>query len=268
MKSSRALVSSRTHGFSIAEVLVGAVLLAVAMAGAAALLVSGTTTRTSTARNDQRQALIDNDIALIQERARLYTWCTGAARFTNDTCPGGIAPGSEDYYSVDYNDATELCWNPGGTPTPSFNANCNAFRNACVNGQIAAPLSTEITTNIPQTQLDTANLVRAVAVDDAQEHRLAITYTSTGADAQVIRRFVLVPPVAAWCPSRTADGQWNRCQGRVRFARGGDFRCWKCSWWQESWRSWRPPAPPPCAPAGRTSGSLPWPMNSPPGSSR
>jgi type II secretory pathway pseudopilin PulG len=213
MKRLILLPSQRPSGFSLAEVLVGAVLLAVSMVGAAALLVSGTVTRTSTTRNDQRQALIDNDIALIQERARLYTWCTGSARFTNATCPGPggigtIDPGSEDYYSVDYADATELCWSPpGGTSTP--NAACTAFRNACVGNpsatppsppQIAALLGNEITTNIPQTQLDDADLVRTVVVDDAQEHRLAITYTSTGADAQVIRRFVLVPPVAAWCP--------------------------------------------------------------------
>jgi Tfp pilus assembly protein PilV len=203
MKRSILLPSPRQTGFSIAEVLVGAVLLAVAIVGAAALLVSGTTTRNSTTRNDQRQALIDNDIALIQERARRYTWCDNRAdRFSGDPCPGpggtSIAPGNADYYSVDLNEATnEVCYPSQGTPS---NANCTAFRNACVAGQIAAPLRDEITTNIPQTQLDTAGITRTVAVDDADEHRLLITYTSALADAQVVRQLLLVPPVAAWCP--------------------------------------------------------------------
>jgi type II secretory pathway pseudopilin PulG len=201
MKIHITLASPKTHGFSIAEVLVGAALLAVAMVGAASLLVSGTTTRTSTTRNDQRQALIDNDIAQIQERARLYTWCTGSARFTDTNCPGNIAPGNEDYYSVDYNDATEQCWDRGGISPPPFNINCDAFHDACVNGAIAEPLRDHITTQLPQTQLDTVDLTRTVVVENASLHRLLITYTSTDADAQILRRLLLVPPVAAWCPA-------------------------------------------------------------------
>lgn len=182
------------NGFTLVEILVGSVIFAVATAGAAALIASGTLTRTATTRNDLRDARIDDDIARIQELARLYTRCQGLNKFTTTACqrttPAGttvdINPGNEDYYSVD---------------CTIGNANCASFRTACVNGTIAGSLSAEIAAQIPQAQLNAADLQRVVGTDDAAEHRLSITYNSTLPDAQIIRRVLITPPLAYWCPA-------------------------------------------------------------------
>jgi type II secretory pathway pseudopilin PulG len=205
------------NGFSLPEVLIGAVLVALAISGAVALLTSGTLNRNRTGTTDRHAALIDADVANIQELARRYTWCSGSASFSGANC-NGVGPGSEDYYFPDLDEATgEQCSADPFDNTVPFDAGCTAFRNACLNttappaGGLLGPLISQIPTDVPAPELADIGvpvnrrvpITRVVAVDNAAAHRLRITYTyNDGANPTAVRRVVtLVPPVANWCPT-------------------------------------------------------------------
>jgi hypothetical protein len=173
--------------------LIGSALVAIAVAGAASLLVSGTRTRARAEVNDRHEALIDEDVSQIQELARSYTWCSGAATFDGSTC-NLVGPGSEDYYfpnpiAADGTGPTRIvdlvraCTPTSGSPA----------RTDLINSLIA---------QLPAAQLTGINgeLVRAAAVPDgpALAQRVLITYTNQA--NTVSRRVILTPTVASWCP--------------------------------------------------------------------
>lgn len=201
--------SHGNSGFSLPEVLIGAFLVSLAIAGALSLQIGGTLTRNRSSTTDRHTALIDADIANIQELARRYTWCSGSASFSGANC-NGVGPGQEDYYFPDLNESTgEQCSADPLDNTIPFNAGCNAFRNACVNttappaGGLLGPLITAIGGTPVGLSTDPVPLTRTVAVDNAAAHRLRISYTyNDGANPTAIRRVVtLFPPVANWCPT-------------------------------------------------------------------
>lgn len=173
-------------GFTLAEILIGAALVSIAVAGAATLLVSGTRLRARTEAADRHEALIDSDIALVQNLARRYNWCLGAADFSGANC-NSVGPGREDYYF------------------PANPANVTTFVAACTTTAGSPPRTTLINSlinQLPQTQLTATagELVRAAAVPDgdAEAQRIRITYAN---QANTVTRVVtLVPPVANWCP--------------------------------------------------------------------
>jgi prepilin-type N-terminal cleavage/methylation domain-containing protein len=196
------------NGFTLAELLIGSVLLAIAVVGAASLMVSTNLTNRRNELSDRHEALIDDDISRIQELARRYTWCTGAPRFTNTTCPGPggigtIASGSEDYYFPDLNSLN------GATKIQSFVTACTT--NTAGVTPVRTELINALITELPLAQLTAINneLVRTAAVPDgpAQAQRILITYAnlanadgSPSARTTVTRVVSLSPPVADWCP--------------------------------------------------------------------
>jgi hypothetical protein len=166
--------------------LIGSALVAIAVAGAASLLVSGTRTRARAEVNDRHEALIDEDVSQIQELARSYTWCNGSATFDGSAC-NLVAPGSEDYYFP--NGATNIQnFVSACTTTTGFPA-----RTILINSLIA---------QLPAAELTPTNgeLVRAAAVPDgpALAQRVLITYANQA--NTVTRRVILTPIVANWCP--------------------------------------------------------------------
>jgi len=178
-------------GFTLVEILIGVVLLALVASGSAVLImVANTMLGTSTSRNNA-QAAIDSDIARARKLAEDYTCCPGSctvdpATITNARASGQCVGNAND--STYYFPQKDTVQNPDVT---SFSA-------ACANGTVTDNLITAI-----QAQGTLSDITRTVAVDDANDltaHRIRITYDGSGGSAGINRVVKLVPTVAAWCP--------------------------------------------------------------------
>jgi hypothetical protein len=182
-------------GFSLVEILVGVVTLAVALGMAGAM--NGVATRglrSSTILND-RSAAVEADIAQIRTMAERFTWCSGAPSLE----PSNVAscrsqdPSDESYYSPAVS-VDEAMANPN-----AGNTSMSRFVQACVGGTLTNGLITAIQAR-PQPD-GVTRTVAPVTVDQLRTHRIDITYSTAAKDANpVSRRLMLVPTVAAWCP--------------------------------------------------------------------
>lgn len=190
------------NGFTLAELLVGSTLLAIAVVGAASLMVSSNLTNRRNELSDRHEALIDDDISRVQELARRYTWCTGAATFDGVQC-NSVGTGREDYYFPDLNSLN------GATKIQSFVRACTT--NTAGVTPVRSELINALITELPLAKLTAVNneLVRTAAVPDgpAEAQRILITYANlANADGSpspkttVTRIVLLRPPVADWCP--------------------------------------------------------------------
>jgi type II secretory pathway component PulJ len=183
-------------GFSLVEVLVGAILLAISLGMAGAM--NGVATRgisNSTAVND-RNAAVDANIALIRSLVERYTWCSGAPALEASDVPTCLArnPSDESYYSpaVSPEDVLEA---------PQIGNNSRAlFEAACQNGTLTTDLINQIN-SLPLPQPDgTTRNVSAINVNNIPTHRIQILFESPSTDKNsVVRSLVITPPVAAFC---------------------------------------------------------------------
>ncbi|KEF41342.1 MAG: hypothetical protein ER33_11885 [Cyanobium sp. CACIAM 14] len=171
-------------GFTLVEILVGAVLLAIVGSLTALVFsVSNRSTVSSTAIANANAA-IDTDVSRIKEVAERFTCCSGtctadataiATAVAAGTCAGSV--GDSTYYFPQ---------NPDTNTTATAN-----FTSACASG-----LTTNLISQIPAASLP-AGISRAVQDDgDATARRIRITYTGGG----VNRVVKIVPTVASWCP--------------------------------------------------------------------
>jgi prepilin-type N-terminal cleavage/methylation domain-containing protein len=175
-------------GFTLIEVVVGVVLLAVVAAGSAVLIsVSNSMLTTSTSQSNT-QAAIDSDISRARKLAEDYTCCPGsctanaatiAAARTSGKCIGNA------------NDSTYYF--------PQQTADVATFTSACASGTLTTNLITAI-----EALGNVSGVTRTMAVDDSSDpttHRLRITYSGTNLrNSSIIRVVKLVPTAAAWCP--------------------------------------------------------------------
>lgn len=185
----------RDAGFSLVEILVGAVTLAVALGMAGAM--NGVATRglrNSTFLYD-RNAAVEADIAQIRSMAERYTWCSGAPAFeaANVASCRDKSPSEESYYSPSVS-LDEALASPG-----SGNIGMARFAQACAAGTLTNVLIETIKLR-PQPD-GVSRTVSSITVDGRQSHRIDLAYATPAGDANPInRRLMIVPTVAAWCP--------------------------------------------------------------------
>lgn len=182
-------------GFSLVEILVGVVILAVSLGMAGAM--NGVATRglrNSTILND-RSAAVEADIAQIRTMAERFTWCSGGPSLE----PSKVAtcrsqdPSDESYYSPAVS-IDEAMANPS-----AGNTSMRRFQEACAFGTLTDGLITAIRAR-PQPD-GVTRTVTPVTVDELRTHRIDITYSTSAKDPNpVSRRLMIVPTVVAWCP--------------------------------------------------------------------
>jgi type II secretory pathway pseudopilin PulG len=171
-----------SSGFSLAEVLVGTVILAFAVAMAAAMHgVASFGLLGSTTIND-RDALVDADVAAIRALAEAYNWCSGAGTLEATGPCEGLDPSSRDYYP------------------PSDRANMDRFsKQICTNGTLNNTLIAAIRA-LPALP-DINRTVEIAQNIGTITNAIRISYTSPADNNNPVSRSVVITPaVAAWCP--------------------------------------------------------------------
>jgi type II secretory pathway pseudopilin PulG len=172
----------RSSGFSLAEVLVGTVILAFAVAMAAAMHgVASFGLLGSTTIND-RDALVDADVAAIRALAEAYTWCSGTGTLEGTGPCEGLDPSSRDYYA------------------PPDRANMKRFsQQICTNGTLNNTLIAAIRA-LPALP-DINRTVEIAQNIGTITNAIRISYTSPADNNNPVSRSVVITPaVAAWCP--------------------------------------------------------------------
>lgn len=184
---------SPQSGFSIVEMLVAALLLAISASAAFTLFsASQTLFKQDVKDRDAEQNAINADLAKIQLRNRRFTCMQGSCTLS-DFDP------NEDQYTPDHPDEVPLA------PSDPFNAQMDEFVNLCVqpasdpSGLLQAFRTTALDTLDEMTSgvdrvIDIATPSRETP---ATPHAYVVTYRK---DGQVLRRVRLVPTVAGWCP--------------------------------------------------------------------
>jgi prepilin-type N-terminal cleavage/methylation domain-containing protein len=182
-----AKASLAAAGFTLVEVLMTVVIVAVAAVAAA--ISTNVAVRFSNKALDSTRvdSLIDRDIASLERAAFQYTYCTGAYKWDSSSC-GSAAPGTQNYYF------------PLATPSSSVNA--VTFGTACTDGTMTNSLRAAINGGDSTLALSTAatalGISREVTLDSANAHRLLIEYRLNNS---VKRQRAVVPAAAYWCPN-------------------------------------------------------------------
>lgn len=189
-------------GFTLVEMVLASVLMAVVLGGAAATLLVANRSSGRQGGLNELESLIDRDLAAIQALDRRFSCCTGspctadaatiaAATTCRDAIGTGTArpPGNENFYSP----------RQSAIPTTAENSAWTTFSTACGNGTIASTFQGLLPT-LPSAQAP-ATLNRVSAVTDNAANRLQLTYTGSNQGSVVTTRVVnLIPTAANWCP--------------------------------------------------------------------
>ena len=174
---------TQASGFSLVELLVAALIMAISSMGGTLLFGQATRQANAIRQTLQRQFEIGNDLAVIRDHNDRYSCASG----TCSVALSGDPPNQEQYVPADY----------------------AAFNDLCAKG-LANGLITHINATAIPARLNTVFQVTRTAaldptsVDDddptlsAPPHRYLVTWRS--ADNRVIRQVQLIPTVAAWCP--------------------------------------------------------------------
>jgi type II secretory pathway pseudopilin PulG len=212
-----------TAGFSLAEVLVAAVVLAVGVTAAMGLYASADQMFKKGQTTDAEEIAINTDLVEIQKRNRRFScvdgFCINSSEANSDPNETQYTPLHPSYpwTEVQYSDfkAKQVMFagDPTTTPAPTpgrCSVNSVDFPN------IASGTPSSLVTEFKTTALDTLpatlidekskpipDIVRSVdittpaAETPPSHHAYIVTYSKAN---QVIRRVRMVPTVARWCP--------------------------------------------------------------------
>lgn len=166
------------QGFTLVELLISAVLLALAASMAGTLVGVSNRSTIATRQVSEASSAIESNIASIRALSESYTCCAGnptpctTTPTPSTSCIG--VQGDSSYYF------------------PQVAANVTTFETLCGNGNLTNALMTAID-GLGQP----ANVTRAAAVkEDAVAHRLSITFSGANGISKVVK---IVPTVAGWC---------------------------------------------------------------------
>jgi type II secretory pathway pseudopilin PulG len=175
------VLHSKYSGFSLAELLVSAVIIGVLGVSVASVLNTGNSFFRSTRESNTLEQATDKDLAMIKDIAFRMTCCSGSCTTETDTqspCSPNTVPGNQNYYfpsSALDTDETAI----------------KAFETKCSNGALVGELIKLIgSADLP------IGITRSFETSDASSHRLTVIYQSSAEN----RAYTFVPTVAAWCP--------------------------------------------------------------------
>lgn len=175
--------AERSGGFSLVELLVAGLLMALSSLGGAYLFNQATRQARSISETLQQQFEIGNELAVIRDRNDRYTCTTIPCSVKRD----GDPPNQEQYAPANPD-------NPAHTPT---------FRQLCQSG-LADNLISHINSAAPKQT--GAAVIRTASMDltstsppsSTPPHRYLVRWST--AEGRVLRQVELIPTVAAWCP--------------------------------------------------------------------
>jgi type II secretory pathway pseudopilin PulG len=177
------------NAFSLVEVVVSAAITGLVIIGVARLWGESSQMFQQLRNRNSQEALIEDDIATMEDLAYRYTCCPGfcttdpSVVAASPTCKGEAGNGTEYYYFPYYP--------PLATSTP----NIDAFEALCTNGTLVTQLASQMAASPKSSLFTKQGLTRSVSVDDDDLHRVRIDYT--GSNLQ--RSTMVVPTTARWC---------------------------------------------------------------------
>ena len=183
------------NGFSLVEVVVSAAITGLVILGVANLWGLSSQMFQSLRQRNSQEALIEEDIAAMEDLAYRYTCCSGSC--TTDpsaveaaaTCKGEGGEGTPaigtEFYYFPYYDRSDT--------TPR--SNVSAFGALCTNGTLVTALASQMASAPKSKAFTERGLTRSVAVDNGSLHRVRVDYTGTNLQ----RSTMVVPTAARWC---------------------------------------------------------------------
>ena len=177
--------ASGTIGFSLVEIMISTVILAMVSAGSLGMFTVTTRQTTISRLLQEEEFAIRMDLASIQNMNDRFTCYSGTCQI--DTV--GAAPGQAEYYPdnalalVKFND---LCSNSALLVVPSVS--------------YGSGLVTLINATARPTELVSLGITRTVTVDATSPTASRYTVTWNSSDGSLLRQINLTPTAAAWCP--------------------------------------------------------------------
>ena len=182
------------NGFSLVEVVVSAAITGLVILGVANLWGQSSKVFQQLRQRNSQEALIEEDIATMEDLAYRYTCCPGSC--TTDpstvaasaTCKGEEGSGTPGV-------GTEYYYFPYYNNTAPTTPNIDAFRALCINGTLVTELANQMAAAPKSNAFTERGLTRSVVVDNASLHRVRVDYTGTNLQ----RSTMVVPTAARWC---------------------------------------------------------------------
>lgn len=183
---------SPQSGFSIVEMLVAALLLAISASAAVTLFSTSQTLFKQGKDRDDEQNAINADLAEIQLRNRRFTCQLGTCILSSSdpnedqytpAHPGVVPPGAT--FDDQMRNFANLCVLPPSDP----NSLLRSFQTAALGPGNLPEMTRGIERDI--------DIITPSSETPATPHAYVVTYRK---DGQVLRRVRLVPTVAGWCP--------------------------------------------------------------------
>lgn len=191
----------KANAFSLVEVVVSAAITGLVILGVARLWGESTQMFQQLRQRNNQEALIEEDIATMEDLAYRYTCCPGTCTTNSSdvegsaTCKGKDGDGKPsvgtEYYYFPFYPATSPT-TIATNPTPKI-ADLEAL---CASGTLVTALATQMTNAAKSQAFVDLGLTRSVVVDNASLHRVRIDYTGTNLQ----RSTMVVPTAARWCP--------------------------------------------------------------------
>ncbi len=182
----------RNDGFTLIEVLVATLILAVVSIGTVAALNTSTRQLRRSGDINELNALIESDLAVVRtanDRLVCNDATTGCIIAANDPGATGYFPNTANQANIDF--FVRLC----GYRVEASPPNDIGIFNT------AAGFATQLVALLPAAD---ARLQRNVNVEDGG-HRYTVRYTRPGGDNTILRQVTLVPATASWCPCVPSD---------------------------------------------------------------
>ena len=182
MIQSKRDLAQLNSGFSLMELVVAVVLIAISSIGGTYLFNQATRQAKAISHTLKQQFAISNELAVIRDHNDRYSCATIPCSVQT----GGNPPNQNQYVPANPDD-------PAHTPT---------FRQLCALGLadnlISHINSTPKLTGSEITRLASADLSSTGSPSSTTPHRYLVRWSST--DGRVLRQVQLIPTVAAWCP--------------------------------------------------------------------
>jgi prepilin-type N-terminal cleavage/methylation domain-containing protein len=171
------------QGFTLVEVLVAVVTVAIGVTGLATLTNITSSSQVALKSANSRADAVAADIAELQRINNRYT-CAGLTAASGGNCVIDTDdPTQDDYYPTSTNGRS------------NFDARCN-YEGAT---DLVTPLAGLIPANSSaSTRLADSGVTRSIdTANQGNAHRYTVTYTAGG---QTLATLTFVPTAAAWCP--------------------------------------------------------------------